>query len=132
MLTPPAWSPDGARLAVADKDGKLYVVTVAGKKVVEIADDAFGGIFDYAWSPDGGHLAFSMAEHTGVRVLHVWSVADGKLRRVTSEMFSSFAPPGIRRGRSSGSSRTASSRRRSPTSSGTTPAAAAPASSASR
>ncbi len=92
MLTAPAWSPDGARLALADKDGKLYVVTVAGKKVVEIADDRFGGIFDYAWSPDGGHLAFSMGEHTGMRVLHVWSVADGKVKRLTSEMFSSFGP----------------------------------------
>ena len=92
MLTAPAWSPDGARLALADKDGKLYVVTVAGKKVVEIADDRFGGIFDYAWSPDGAHLAFSMGEHTGMRVLHVWSVADGKVRRVTSELFSSSSP----------------------------------------
>jgi tricorn protease len=92
MLTAPAWSPDGARLALADKDGKLYVVTVAGKKVVEIADDRFGGIFDYAWSPDGGHLAFSMGEHTQMRVLHAWSVADGKVKRLTSEMFSSFGP----------------------------------------
>jgi tricorn protease len=92
MLTAPAWSPDGARLALADKDGKLYVVTVAGKKVVEVADDRFGGIFDYAWSPDGAHLAFSMGEHTGMRVLHVWSVGDGKAKRVTSELFSSNSP----------------------------------------
>jgi tricorn protease len=92
MLTAPSWSPDGARLAIADKDGKLYVVTVAGKKAVEIADDRFGGIFDYAWSPDGGHLAFSLGEQTGMRVLHVWSVRDGKVKRVTSEMFSSYGP----------------------------------------
>jgi len=92
MLSAPAWSPDGTRIAVSDKDGRLCVVTVAGKKVVEIADDRFGGLTDYAWSPDGGHLAFSMGEHTGLRVLHVWSVADGKVKRVTSEMFSSYAP----------------------------------------
>jgi tricorn protease len=92
MLSAPAWSPDGTRFAVSDKDGKLYVVTIAGKRVVEVADDAFGGIFDYAWSPDSGYIAFSMGEHTGVRVLHVWSAADGRVRRVTSEMFSSYAP----------------------------------------
>jgi tricorn protease len=92
MLSAPAWSPDGARLALSDKDGKLYVVTVAGRKVVEVADDRFGGISDYVWSPDGGHLAFSMGEQTGMRVLYVWSVADGKVKRVTSEMFSSYGP----------------------------------------
>lgn len=92
MLSPPVWSPDGARVAVSDKDGKLYVVTVADRKVKEIADDRFGGLFDYAFSPDGAHLAFSMGEHTGMRVLHVWSAADGKVRKVTSELFSSFQP----------------------------------------
>ena len=92
MLSAPVWSPDGARIAVSDKDGKLYVVTVAGKKTVQVADDRFGGIFDYAFSPDGAHLAFSMGEHSGMRVLHVWSAADGKVRKVTSEMFSSYGP----------------------------------------
>ncbi len=92
MLSPPAWSPDGGRVAVSDKDGKLYVVTVADGKASEIADDRFGGIDDYAWSPDGAHLAFSMGEHNQMDVLHVWSLADGKVRKVTSELFDSFQP----------------------------------------
>jgi tricorn protease len=92
MLSSPVWSPDGARIAVSDKDGKLYVVTVSDGKAAEIADDRFGGLTDYAFSPDGAFLAFSTGEQTQMRVLNVWSLADGKTRKVTSEMFTSFSP----------------------------------------
>ena len=56
----PAWSPDGKRIAFGDKDGKLYVVTVADKTLTQIADAARGQIRDYTWSPRGHHLAFTM------------------------------------------------------------------------
>jgi tricorn protease len=92
MLSAPAWAPDGTRLAIADKDGKLYVVTLADKKVVEIADDRFGFVQDYAWAPDGAHLAFSMAERNGNRALHLWSARDGQMRRVTDGTFNVRAP----------------------------------------
>ena len=92
MLMWPAWSPDGSRLAVADKDGKVYVVTVADKKVVQVADDEYGGIYDYAWSPDGRWLAFSMANENGFRSLCVWGVADGVLHRVTDGTFNVNGP----------------------------------------
>ena len=42
MRYAPEWSPDGKRLAFCDKDGKLYVLTVADKKLVEMADDRRG------------------------------------------------------------------------------------------
>lgn len=83
MRYAPEWSPDGARLAFSDKDGKLYVLNVAGRQLVEVADDRIGLIDDYAWSPDGRHLAFSLSETNGNSALHVWSVADGRARRVT-------------------------------------------------
>jgi len=92
MLTAPEWSPDGARLAFGDKDGKLYVLTISGREVVEVADDEFGGIFDYSWSPGGGHLAFSLQDHTGFSSLFVWSVADGETRRITGEYFDEYGP----------------------------------------
>ncbi len=60
MRYQPEWSPDGKRIAFSDKDGKLYVVTLADKKMTEIADSRFGQIRDYAWSPRGSFIAFSM------------------------------------------------------------------------
>ncbi len=92
MLYAPEWSPDSARLAFSDKDGKLYVLSVADRKVVEVADDLYGGIFDYTWSPDGAWLAFSMADANTFRSLYLWSVADGKVRRITGEMFDERNP----------------------------------------
>ena len=39
MRFAPAWSAAGDRLAFSDKDGKLYVVALAERKTIEIADD---------------------------------------------------------------------------------------------
>lgn len=87
QLMAPAWSPDGKRIAISDKDGKVHVVTLAGRVVTQVADDAYGRVNDYAWSPDGGHLAFSLREPNGYRALWIWSAADGKTRRVTDGFF---------------------------------------------
>ncbi len=92
MLYSPEWAPDGKRIAFADKDGKLFVVIVSDKKVVEIADDAFGQIRDYAWSANGGHLAFSMADDNQYRSIYIWSVVDGEVRRVTGSYFNEYHP----------------------------------------
>jgi len=86
------WAPDGQRLSVGDHDGKLLVVSVEQKRIIEVADDAFGRMFDHAWSPDGQWLAFSLAERAGTRSLHIWSVADGQVRRVTDGMFTVGGP----------------------------------------
>ena len=91
-LSAPVWSPDNARIAFSDKDGKLFVATVADGRDVQVADHIWGAIADYAWSPDGGHLAFSMGNPAQVSQLHIWSVADAKLRTVTSEYFEASTP----------------------------------------
>jgi tricorn protease len=92
MLYQPEWAPDGKRFAFSDKDGKLYVLTLTDKKVVTIADDDYGMINDYAWSANGGHLAFSMADSNQYRSIYIWSVADDKLKRVTDIYFNEHNP----------------------------------------
>ncbi|HVG07214.1 MAG TPA: S41 family peptidase [Thermoanaerobaculia bacterium] len=98
MRYAPEWAPDGKRLAFSDKDGKLYVLTVADRKLTEIADNVYGGIRDYSWSPCGGHLAYSTTEASQFRSIWIWSVEDGKTRRVTSDMFHEAGPVWERNG----------------------------------
>jgi len=92
MLNAPAWAPDGKRLAFSDKDGKLFVLTVADRKVVQVADDEYGGINDYSWSPDGAWLSFSLNDPNRTSSLFIWSAADGTLSRVTDGTFNEVAP----------------------------------------
>jgi tricorn protease len=91
-LYTPAWSGDGKRLAFSDKDGKVYVLTIADRKVVQVADDEYGRVFDYAWSKDGSHLAFSLNNQNRLRSLHIWSAADGALRRLGDGTFGEHDP----------------------------------------
>ena len=92
MRYAPEWAPDGKRLAFSDKDGKLYVLEIEGRQLTEIADDQFGMINDHAWSPNGGHLAFSMSDHSGFDSIYLWSAGDSRLRRVTGELYDEFEP----------------------------------------
>ena len=88
----PVWSPDGKRIAFGDKDGKLYVLGRADKKVIEVADDPRGTIGDYVWSPRGNYLGFSMRAIDNELSVYIWSAGDGKVRRVTGQPFAEYNP----------------------------------------
>ncbi|BDU70001.1 tricorn protease [Geothrix oryzae] len=87
MLNAPVWSPTGKQLAFTDKDGVVYVVGVADRKLVKAAKDPFARVGDLAWSADGQFLAFSLANLNGTRSLHVWSQTDQQLHRATGDLF---------------------------------------------
>jgi tricorn protease len=93
MRYQPDWSADGKYIAFSDKDGKIFVVTLADKKATEIVDAPRGQIRDYVWSPSGSYLAFSYATNgNGFSQIHVWSATDGKVHRVTDQMFNAQNP----------------------------------------
>jgi tricorn protease len=92
MLYQPSWAPDGKRIEFSDKDGKLFVLTLEDKKVIQIAQNPRGQIGSYPWSADGGHLAFTMDEPSDFSCVYIWSVADGQVHRVTDPMFDSGEP----------------------------------------
>ena len=92
MRYAPEWAHDGKRIAFSDKDGKLYVLTLADRKLVEIADSPRGQIRDYTWSTRGNFLAFSMANENQFLSVFVWNAADGQIHRVTDQSFNSYNP----------------------------------------
>lgn len=92
MLYPPQWSPTGAHLAFADKDGKVYLLDVHKKSYRLIAQDAYSRVRDYVFSPDGQYLAFSLADINGTRSIYIYSLRDDKLVRVTGELFNEYEP----------------------------------------
>ncbi|MGA2135204.1 MAG: S41 family peptidase [Bryobacteraceae bacterium] len=88
----PEWSPDNDHIAFSDKDGRLWVASVAGHQAAEIAHSTEGEIHDYAWSPGGGYLAFSMPDRRSFSSLYIWSMKDSQLHHVTSGMFNEQSP----------------------------------------
>lgn len=94
----PTWSHDSKKIAFSDKDGKLYVVTVATKQMQMVADAPNGFINDYDWSPKGNYIAYSMGGRNGLSSIYIWNSADNKSTRVTPESFNSqsvtFDPSG--------------------------------------
>lgn len=83
----PFWSADGKKLVYSDKDARLTVANVETKQVQQIAAARNGLIFNYAWSPKGNFVAFTMQTANGLNSVHIWSSSENRTYRVTPEMF---------------------------------------------
>ncbi len=89
----PRWSADGSHIAFREKGGRLFVVRVADRKLTEIAKDIQGGAGDYAWSPSGNNLAWSMTDSDRIsQSVYVWTADDGRMHRVTGDVFNEYSP----------------------------------------
>jgi tricorn protease len=65
---------------------------MATKRRVTIANDPADLSQDYHWSPDGQFLGFSLNDSNGFSGVYIWSVADGKSRRITPQFFNAQSP----------------------------------------
>ncbi len=92
MRYAPEWSGDGKKIAFSDKDGKIYILTLADKRLTQIADSPRGQIQDYEWSPKGNFLTFSYPGDNGFASVYVFDTTNNKLNRVTDPMFNSYNP----------------------------------------
>jgi len=71
-----AAAPDGSAVAVAARDGRLFVVDVSSGEVTELASSDNGEVTGLAWSPDSAWLAWSHPGPEPLRQLRMVRLAD--------------------------------------------------------
>jgi tricorn protease len=88
----PTWSPDGKRVVYSDKEGRVFVVTVAGGSQVQVGDERNGQVTDFSWSPCSAWLAFSLGQRNGNNAIYIWGTGDGKTQKITDGFFNERNP----------------------------------------
>lgn len=92
-LYAPRWSPDGARIAFADSNNNLRIVSASGGPAPVVAHELANPYHDHVWSPGGHYLAYSLTDEGDRKPhLHVYDLAAGKSVRVGDARFDSFSP----------------------------------------
>ena len=86
------WSPDSKSLAFSDSKGRIWALTVEDEAIREVADETWGQVNHYKWSPDSQWLAFSLQTTERTRAIHLWNAGDGKLTKVTGDLFDEYQP----------------------------------------
>jgi tricorn protease len=94
-----AAAPDGGTVAVAARDGGLFVVDVESGAVTELARSGRGPITGLAFAPDSAWLAWSQPAEDPLRLLRMARLSDREVIDVTDGRFvdtdPSFTPDGL-------------------------------------
>lgn len=86
-------SPDGAWLVFGDKDQRLWLFNSDSKEFRRIAEsDAWGGFYDWSWSPDSQWLAFVAPCDNLFSQIRLYSLATGETVALTSDRVDSYSP----------------------------------------
>jgi tricorn protease len=95
------WSPDGRRIAFADQtlalrylDVETGEVVTVDRSDVEPVDIGLEEkpISDFRWSPDSRWLAYSKIDLNHLSGLYLYSLAEGRARKVSGDLFNDFGP----------------------------------------
>lgn len=89
---PPVASPDGRWIAYGDQTQTLYVVPAAGGAPRAVDHSAQAEITEYAFSPDGRYLAYSVVLPTDYSTVRVFDTATGKIAAITGSATNDYAP----------------------------------------
>ena len=88
----PIWSPDGKKLAWADKDLQLWYVDIADKKPVKVDTGRFAEITDYSWSPDSKWIGYDKQNTSSFSAVYIYSLESKQITAVTSDLVNSQLP----------------------------------------
>ena len=88
----PSWSPDSKRIALCDQDNVLWVADAASGAMTRVDADPWSTSPGYAWSHDGGWLAYTKCGENQNSALWIWEAASGKTSQLTSGAFYDRSP----------------------------------------
>ncbi len=89
---PPVWSPDSTRLAWSDRGLRLWWISLADRRPVQVLQTPYREISDYAWSPDSRWLAYSAETGTQTNALFLHDTQARTITQVTADGFDSSEP----------------------------------------
>ncbi|MDW7759096.1 MAG: hypothetical protein SCM96_00470 [Acidobacteriota bacterium] len=85
-------SPDGRRLAFADKDQQLWVFDIASKRLDKAAFSPNGMFRDLVWSPDSRWLAFVRSAGNQYSQIMLLQIETGEITELTNDRVDSYSP----------------------------------------
>ncbi len=86
------WSPDSKYLLNSDKLMNLYLIDITTKQVKIIANSKSWEIRSFGFSPDSKWVSYTDEGENRFSQIHLYSIADGKTYKITSEFFDSSSP----------------------------------------